>query len=350
MVSSVKRQYAANPFTERGRITEPARFTGRWRELSLVFDRLEKYLPVLIAGPAGIGKSSLLTHIAQSAAINLDDPDLRAFYVDLSVLPDAEAAYELITRALSSRGNSHTALEIALLAADQPLLLCLDHAGVAVESGWGERLIERLSRMARQTGRECQTTTRNACLFLVITMRSPVLILSEPFAIMNIGAMTASEVRLLIDAYLDGTEVQFSPEDLRKLTVLSAGHPAYLQRAAFHLFNAKMQQGYNWQTAYWEEVQTHPVPGTMLPPGVFEGDYARESVAAYSPSAGDTRQRPDLKPYQLERPGGLVRALLPLLMALLIFSCSQNLLLAVVICILGIALVVVVERRGNTPP
>jgi len=350
MVSSVERAYTANPFTERGRITEPSRFTGRWRELSLVFDRLEKYLPVLIAGPPGIGKSSLLTHVVQSAAVNLDDPGLRAFYVDLSVLPDAAATYELIIRALSSRGNSHTALEIALLEADQPLLLCLDNTGVAIEAGWGEHLLESLARMARQTGRECQTTARNACLRLVVTMRSPVPLLSEPFATLNMGAITPSEIRLLIDAYLDGTDVQFTSDDIGKLTTLSAGHPAYLQRAAFHLFNAKMQPGYNWQAAYREEVHTQPVPGAMLPPGAFEGDYAGESVTTYYPAAGDTPKRPDLKPYELEGQGGLVRALLPLLAALLVFSLSRSLLPAVGMFILGIVLVVLFERHRSTRP
>ena len=51
---------AINPFIERGRITDPGRFAGRWSELSLIFERLEASRPVLISGPPGIGKSSLL--------------------------------------------------------------------------------------------------------------------------------------------------------------------------------------------------------------------------------------------------------------------------------------------------
>ena len=37
---------AENPFTERGRITDPSRFAGRWSELSLLFERLESSRPL----------------------------------------------------------------------------------------------------------------------------------------------------------------------------------------------------------------------------------------------------------------------------------------------------------------
>ena len=60
-----------NPFTQRGRIDDPARFVGRWGELSLLFGALEARRPVFVVGVAGIGKSSLLAHVVQSASINL---------------------------------------------------------------------------------------------------------------------------------------------------------------------------------------------------------------------------------------------------------------------------------------
>lgn len=341
----------ANPFTERGRITEPYRFTGRWRELSMIFERLETYRPVLVAGPPGIGKSSLLTHVTQSAALNLDDPELRAFYIDLAVLPDAAAGYELITRALGNRGNTSAALEIALLQADIPVLLCLDQAECAIEAGWGETLLESLARMARQTGREHQTTQRNAYLLLVAALRTPIPTLSEPFATLTMGAITPSEERLLIETYLDATGIQFTPMEQGQLHNVSAGHPAYLQRAAFHMFRAKIQPGYNWQAAYWEEVQTQPIPGAMLPPGVFEYGQASNSTGAYSsefPDAAGSKRR-QLEQHQLEGLGSLVMALLPLLIALVVFSISRSWVLAGGVFALGIAAVVAFERRRGTP-
>ncbi len=72
------------PLHQRGRITAPEQFAGRWAELSLIFERLEAGRPVLVSGVPGIGKSSLLTHIVQSAAVNLEQPEMRAFYLDLA--------------------------------------------------------------------------------------------------------------------------------------------------------------------------------------------------------------------------------------------------------------------------
>src|SRR5262245_12854060 len=93
-----------NPFTQRGRITDPQRFAGRWAELSLIFERLEVGKPVLVAGAPGIGKSSLLTHIVQSAAVNLELPELRAFYLDLASAESAAQIYRAIAEALGERG------------------------------------------------------------------------------------------------------------------------------------------------------------------------------------------------------------------------------------------------------
>src|SRR5215471_14899870 len=101
-----------NPFTQRGRITDPERFAGRWAELSLIFERLEAGRPVLIAGPPGIGKSSLLSHITQSAAVNLELTELRAFYLDLASAEGADQVYRTVVEALGEGGDTSAALEV----------------------------------------------------------------------------------------------------------------------------------------------------------------------------------------------------------------------------------------------
>src|ERR671925_1798019 len=99
-----------NPFTERDRITEPARFAGRWSELSLIFERLEAGRPVLLAGPPGIGKSSLLTHVVQSAAVNLELPEMHAYYLNLRGAERAADVYRVVVEALKLRGDTLAAL------------------------------------------------------------------------------------------------------------------------------------------------------------------------------------------------------------------------------------------------
>ncbi|MBC8074796.1 MAG: ATP-binding protein, partial [Chloroflexales bacterium] len=138
-----------SPFTERGRITDPQHFIGRWRELSIIFEKLEARRPVLIAGPAGVGKSSLLTHISQSAATNLERFDLESLFVDLAALPDAAAFYRLVVDALGDKGDTSAALEVALIQHEGPVLLCLDGAEQAIAAGWGDMLLAALARIAR---------------------------------------------------------------------------------------------------------------------------------------------------------------------------------------------------------
>jgi hypothetical protein len=260
-----------NPFTERGRITNPERFAGRWAELSLIFERLEAGRPVLVAGPPGIGKSSLLTHISQSAALNLELPELRAYYLNLSGATEAADVYRTVVEALGQRGDTPAALEVALLSAGDPLLLCLDDVQVAIAAGWGAALLESLAR-----------AVRGGALALVVAVEGSVPELSERFAIVSLGAMAATEVRLLVEAYLDGTDIHFSPSELREITELSVGHPAYVQRAAFHLFQGKIDPSVDWRAAYLVEARNRPIPGAPLPPAVFSGQgQGRLAQSAY---------------------------------------------------------------------
>ena len=343
-----------NPFIERDRITNPQRFAGRWRELSIIFDRLETHRPVLITGSPAIGKSSLLTHIVQSAAIAMEQLDLRAYYVDLAVLTSEVDFYELVVKALQNRGNTAAALEVALLTVDGPVLLCLDNADAAITAGWGELLLERLVRMvrsrrARRVGDAAQQGNDGVSLMLVAAVTGPAPQLSEPFAALNLGAFAPAEVRLVAEAYLDSADVAFSPEDLHNLADLSARHPAYLQRAAFHLFQAKIQPGYDWRAAYRQEVRERPIPGAALPPSMFESERgASESILADDDQAEITSAvRPEA--LQSQGMGGFLVVMLTLAMALIVFQASGNWWLAGGTLVAVLAVVVTIERRRTKP-
>lgn len=338
-----------NPFTERSRITDPEHFAGRWRELSLVFERIETKRPVMLVGAPGIGKSSLLTHVAQSAAAVLELDELESFYLDLAKLPDAETCYRLVIQALGNSGDTPAALEVALLDADGPVLLCLDRVEAAVAAGWGEALLERLARIARSSNTRLGSSIVPGSgaleLFLVAAAESPGPMLSEPFATLNLGALAPTEIRLIIDAYLDGTGIVFSPAELSELSDLSTGHPAYLQRAAFHLFTAKVHPGYDWRAAYLEEARERPIPGAPLPPAVFEGDRAMgRPTSLYGESAGQSPSA-EREPLRIEGVGSLLIGLLPLLAALLALQFSGSWLLAGILLVVGVAIAVVATRQ-----
>lgn len=332
-----------NPFVERGRITDPRHFTARWRELAQAFQHIEARRPVLLSGAAGIGKSSLLTHLQQSAAAVLEQPALVAFYLDLAVLPDAETFYRLVIEALGGIGSGSAGLELALIEAEGPVLLCLDNAEAAIAAGWCQPLLERLARTARSlrlglsraAGEEAYELPAINELLLAVALAPPLPQFSEPYALVKIGAFAAGELRLFADAYLDGTGVQFAPTELRELARLSQSHPAYVQRAAYHLFIAKKQPDYNWRAAYLAEAREQPLPGAALPPAVFEGNISDDFVEVDAEGAPRSPARPGYE--QLESPLGLLLALAPLLISLLAWQLSGDWLIG-----LGLGAVVLV--------
>jgi AAA domain len=315
-----------NPFTQRGRITDVERFAGRWAELSLIFERLEAGRPVLISGPPGIGKSSLLTHIVQSAAVNLEQPELRAFYLDLTGATGADEVYRTVVEALGGRGDTPAALEVALLDIGAPVLLCLDNAQTPLAAGWGEALLEALARIAR-----------GGSLLLVAAVVGRAPLLSERFAAISLGALAPAEVRLLIAAYLDGADASFTAAELREIAELSAGHPAYVQRAAYHLFQSKLEPGLDWRAAYLAEARERPVPGAPLPPAVFEGQgHGRLAQSSYGEDQyGGASDAPELLPLPEALP--ILPWALPLLGALLLLIATGSLALALLAAGIGLA-------------
>lgn len=337
-----------NPFTERSRITDPARFTGRWRELGMLFERLEGRRPVLLTGAPGTGKSSLLTHAHQSAAAVLEIPDLASFFVDLAVLPGAAAAYGLLTRAMGFRGDTPAELEQAMVRLRRSVLVCLDGADAAITAGWGEDLLERMARLARRSvplDPEGGSPPGVFDLLLVAAAGAEAPPLSEPFMQVRLGAIAPSEVRLLAEAYLDESGVEFSGAELRALGELSAGHPAYLQRAAYHLFEAHARPGYAWRAAYLAEARERPVPGAPLPPEVFrgEGDAPRDEGAAAPLEPGAEGAAPELM--ATGSPLDLLAAVGPVVLALLALPLG-GWPLALGVLVAGYALGWLLVRRG----
>jgi AAA domain len=325
-----------NPFTERGRITEPRRFAGRWAELSLIFERLEAGKPVLVGGAPGIGKSSLLTHIVQSAAVNLELPELRAFYLDLASAESSAQVYRTIAEALGERGDTSAALEVALVAGGDPVLICLDNAQGSIDAGWGEGLLEALARIAR-----------GGSLLLVVAVGANVPQLSERFATISLGALAQTEVRLLIEAYLDDTEVSFTPAELHEIARLSAGHPAYVQRAAYHLFQSKIDPSVDWRIAYLLEARERPVPGAPLPPAVFEGQgQGRMAQSGYGSGeytgAGQAPQQ-----LQLPETPAVLPILSSLLVALLVLALGGGLLVVLLAGVVVGVGVILWQRRAQ---
>jgi hypothetical protein len=338
-----------NPFTERGRISNPAKFTGRWREVSLIFDQLERRRPVLISGGPGIGRSSLLTHIAQSAGAVLEIPELIALSLDLALLDDAATVYRLIAREFGIAGSQLTAVQRGLERAPHTVLLVLDNAQDALAAGWGADLLEGLARLARRslprTSGIGSGLGESIDLLLVVTHRGAAPALSEPFTVVGLGALAPAEVRLLLEAYLEGTAVEFAPATIHELARVSVSHPAYLQRAAYHCFLAAHDPSYDWRAHYWAEVQTQPIPGAPLPPEAFVGDgRSNTDASSYGELGAATPERSAPFP-PAAGIAALGYALGPLLLGLIALQVSGQWWVALFVLLICYGVVALIARR-----
>jgi hypothetical protein len=215
-------------------------------------------------------------------------------------------------------------LELALLAAGTPVLLCLDNAQGPLAEGWGAALLEALARVAR-----------GADLLLVVATEGTPPPLSEPFAIIRLGALAQTEVRLLVEAYLDDDQITFTPAELRQLSELSAAHPAYVQRAAYHLYQSKLDPSLDWRAAYLLEARVQPIPGAPLPPAIFEG--RRQDQVEQSGYGEMSGEQSSSGPIQLPLPDAapILILLVALILALLAYLISGSLLLALASAIAG---------------
>lgn len=338
----------ANPFTEHGRITNPERFVGRWRELSLIFDQIDARKPVMVAGVAAVGRSSLLTHIAQSASTVLEQPTLEALYVDMAELASLEAFFALLTEALGNSGTQASAFEFALLEQGVPVLLALDNAERAIEAGWGDYALESLARIERRStpmpSYALEAREGTIDLIVVVAVRGKAIPLSEPFVHVTLGAFASSEVRLLAEAYLFQTDVSFESKEMNELWALSKGHPAYLQRAAFHLYRAKTEPGYDWRAGYRAELRENPLPDAPLPPGVFEGENHSSYEGMYEDEVLGERG-PALEMRRVSGSGTIVGLGLGIAAALLAWQFSGNLIIGGAVLLLAVTLVVALQRK-----
>ena len=316
-----------NPFTQRGRITNPEFFIGRWIELSLIFERIEAAQPVIISGVPAIGVSSVLTHVVQAAAANLEEPSLRTFYLDIRQASDSETIYATLISALGSRGSNLSAFELALIELGHPVLIALDNADMSMQQDWGVHMLEAFARLVRRSP---------FMLLIGIHGRPP--LLSERFGSVRLGAFQPTEVRLLGETYLEETGMHFSPAEYAELQTLSAAHPAYVQRAAFHLFESKYNPDYQWKLAYLREARERPIPGAALPAAIFEGRAAQEAL--HSSADFDTEglpRRPDAFSLPESQPG---LGLILLLIIALVLGLWLHPLAGVLAAILGIAVFV----------
>jgi len=258
-----------NPFFNRHRITDPAFFCGRAREVEALYSAIATRQCRAVVGERKLGKSSLLTHLSCPAALRRHgfDPDAYLLlYLDLEGM--ANISYDEFWPELLDR------LELALPAtqvdlraltqqtAVQPevrfmqvrrLLRRVERAGLTVvilldefeslaaNAHFGPGFYGELRSLAGELGVVYITASKRG-LYDLTYQRADAL--SSPFFNIfseeTLGLLPLAEAAALLRTLsaLPAGEA-FTPEQIEYLLELAGPHPFFLQAAGWHLFNAR---------------------------------------------------------------------------------------------------------------
>lgn len=246
-----------NPFFYGGRITNPANFVGRTKELQTIFSALEtahsgQLQHVQVVGERRIGKSSLLYYVTQTYQQRLAQPEKYRFvYVDLD---DAhchtlEGLLKFILNQLNvsarpTLANFQEAIEELNRRQGIYPVLCLDEF---------EHLTKRREQFPNEMFEAWRSLASGSKLAFVTASQMPLGKLIQQgnltstfhnvFIYLELGNFTEAEARTLLAR---NTDRAFSEEEVGKLFKLAGFHPAHLQIGAQLLYEAKTKPDINW--------------------------------------------------------------------------------------------------------
>jgi uncharacterized protein len=246
-----------NPFTYGGRITNPAQFIGRGKELQTIFSALEtihsgQLQHVQVVGERRIGKSSLLFHVTQIYRQRLTQPEKYRFvYVDLDDgrCHTLEGLLKYISSQLGLSNKPALAKfqeAIEELSREQEIypILCLDEF---------EHLTKRKDQFPNEVFEVWRSLASGSKLAFITSSQTSLGQLIQQgnltstfhniFIYLELGNFTEAEARTLLARNIDHP---FTEEEIGKLFRLAGYHPAHLQIAAQLLYEAKPSQTVNW--------------------------------------------------------------------------------------------------------
>jgi tRNA A-37 threonylcarbamoyl transferase component Bud32 len=254
-----------NPFFNRHRITDPAYFFGRQRELERLYSAIATRQCVSVVGERKLGKSSLLTRLSHAPTLHSFglDPALYVFvYFDLegmasarrddfwmelldtiaSQLPPGDMAQGLRKQIDSGEVRFMTARRALRRLRDTGLevVLMLDEfESLARNAQFDPDFYGELRSLAGELGLVIITASKRSLYDLTYENSST---LSSPFfnifSEMPIGLMTLGDAREILSALSGRTGAAFCAEEVDWALDLSGPHPFFTQVIGSHLCEA----------------------------------------------------------------------------------------------------------------
>jgi hypothetical protein len=229
----------ANPFGDRGKITNIERFYDREDLFSEIYSELRKGVNISLVGESQVGKSSVLSILEQRSR---EYPEIPVIYLDMQLILDENQFFEELCLELNisppCRGK-----RLKRVLGEKRYILCLDE-------------IEKMTRKEYFSGSERSDLRglaegENTPLTLLIASRSPLahLFPDSPAAnspldnicrTIKIEPFSLSVAKNFLEHRLQGTGINFSASEAEDLWAQSHGNPGRLQATAFELYQKKL--------------------------------------------------------------------------------------------------------------
>jgi hypothetical protein len=223
-----------NPFCDRGRINDSARFFGRKRIRREMEQMLAAGNSISLVGEPEVGKSSLLFLLEHTQARWLTDGT--TLYLDLQGVLDEDDLCSEILDGLGCEGNGFRSLRRALRR--ERVVLLLDEAEMLAGDAFSARLQDRLRALSQEPTLTLAVASHRP-LEHVFPRTGPTSPFHNVFTEKRMGPFAPNDARAFVAHRLGPTGVSFAASEVEWLLEESTCHPARLQRLAHRLFEEK---------------------------------------------------------------------------------------------------------------
>lgn len=223
-----------NPFLQRGVLDKLEEIYGRDRELRQVFEFLNSGTSVALVGCGGMGTSSLLRAIEQTALKEL--PHRKPVYLNMREILNLEDYYQTLAAEIGIAAETKFQFQRELK--QQRVLLLLDEVEQLRENWFDDGVRNQLRAWANAGER--------SPLRLVVAAHRPLTELFEdsgmdsPFANicheLPLQPWDAATVQGFIEDRLAGTGVQFTEEETEEIIAKSGGIPSQVMRLCYECY------------------------------------------------------------------------------------------------------------------
>jgi len=222
---------APNPFYDRGRISDPARFFGREDIVRDLVRRLQRGENISLIGDRRAGKSSLLYYLYATRREWMSNYVDRVVYLDCQLIPNSRDFYAALTEALGGKGDD--ALAFVEATEKGPAILFLDEFEVLVNLEDTRVLQVLRSVLQRPNIGSIVATERPLYELIEPGDASP---LGNIFYQRELSPFSPTVAREFLAARLAGTGVTFNEEEINHLVQESEGCPGRLTELAADLY------------------------------------------------------------------------------------------------------------------